>query len=59
MPELSITIKGKTTEDLEYTLDEVKKWVSQGFLLGKNGNDSAEYVFSVTGREEEENDDDT
>lgn len=56
MLELSITIKGKTTEDLEYTLDEVKKWVSQGFRLGRDDNDFASYVYAVT--EEEENDDD-
>lgn len=56
MLELSITIKGKTTEDLEYTLDEVKKWVSQGFLLGRDSNDSAEFCFSVTGEEEDDED---
>lgn len=58
MLELSITIKGKTTSDLEYSLDEVKRLVSKGFLLGRDSNDSAEFCFSVTGEEEEEEDDD-
>ena len=60
MLELSITITGKTTSDLEYSLDEVKRLVSKGFLLGRDSNDSAGLCFSVTGEEEEEeeNDDD-
>lgn len=57
MLELSITITGKTTGDLELALEQVNTDVSKGCVEGFDRNDSGRYFFEIKG-EEEENDDD-
>lgn len=58
MLNLSVSIEGKTTADLEDALYEVKRMVSEDYTSGHSGNDTGSYSFSVTGEEEEEEEDD-
>jgi len=48
---LSITIKGDTTDDLTLALDEVRKNVSEGFVMGKDENETGRYIFDVIEKE--------
>lgn len=52
MLELTITITGKSTSDLEFALEEVTRKVSEGYLSGMDSNDEGDYSFKVTGEEE-------
>lgn len=45
---LDITILGETEEDLGHALDEIKRLVLEGFLLGRDSNDTGKYSFAVT-----------
>ena len=57
MLELTVTVSGKTTGDLELALQETTRLVVQGYVSGKNSNDSAEFYFDRTGEEEDADED--
>lgn len=53
---LEIEINGDTESDLTMALDEVKKLVEQGYISGKNGNETGDYRFTVEGEEKKTDD---
>ena len=58
MLNLSIEIEGKTQGDLELAVGEVLRLIGEGYLGGANENDTGGYRFSVSGEEEEPEEDD-
>lgn len=46
---ISIKIKSVPNDELSFdmSLDEAVKKIKQGYLLGRDGNNDEEYVFSV------------
>ena len=48
MLELTITIKGKDTADLEVALEEVTRLVGEGYTSGHNANDTGRFDFDIT-----------
>lgn len=49
---LNVSAEGKTSSDLAEALREVLRLVGQGYLSGRNENETGEYSFSVSGDEE-------
>lgn len=47
MLELKVEIAGKTTEDLTIALEEVNRLVGEGYVTGKDGNDTGRYYFTL------------
>lgn len=52
MLELKITIKGKTTGDLEIALTEIADKVENGYTSGFDSNGDGSFNFEIEGEEE-------
>ena len=44
----TITLAGKTDDDVEDAMAEVSRLIAQGYLAGKNSNDSGGFYFEST-----------
>lgn len=47
MLDLTVKIKGKSTEDLLTALEEVRKLIEEGYTSGFNGNESGKFIFDT------------
>jgi hypothetical protein len=54
MKQYIIKIKGKTLSDVENTLKEVTRLISEDYIMGADKNDDSQYNFVSTGEFEEE-----
>lgn len=54
MLNLTLSIKGKTEEDVYLALGEAVKKIKQGYNSGKDGNKSGSYSYCLEGEEEKE-----
>ena len=54
---LTININGDTTEDLSLALEEVTRFISEGFTKGFNKNDESGFHFDIEGEEKVVEDD--
>lgn len=52
MLNLTLSIKGKTEEDVYLALEEAAKKIKEGYNSGKDENDSGNYWFELEGEEE-------
>lgn len=52
MLEVKIKIIGKTTDDLTIALEEVRRLIGEGYVIGKDGNDTGRYYFTLTEAED-------
>jgi hypothetical protein len=52
-----IELSGKTTSDLVYALEEVKRLIENGCTSGTNRNDTGRFYFDITGEDPSESED--
>lgn len=52
MVTVKITLKGKTHGDIALAGEEVSRLLGEGYLCGRNSNDTGSFHFDVSGEEE-------
>lgn len=57
MLNVTIKIKAKTMGDVEMSIEEAQRLISEGFTSGGDQNKDAKFTINVTGKDESEEDD--
>jgi len=55
MKTYTITVSGETESDVEISINEAKRLISEGYGSGLNSNDTASFSFESEGEYEEDN----
>jgi len=58
MLKVTIKIKAKTMGDVEMSIEEAHRLISEGFTSGGDRNNDAQFTIDVSGKDESEEDDD-
>lgn len=47
MQTLTVKVTGETRDDIEQGLDEVKRLVAEGYIMGCDSNDTGRFYFDL------------